>query len=191
MSPRKKSSNPYEIILLGFFQENPLHGYDLFKVISQPGGISDIWHVNQSNLYAMLDNLEENGYLISHLMQIGNTPVRKEYHITQAGTTRFEKWMVEPVLHGRDMRQMFLAKLFFAVKDKPETALRLVTTQKSIANAWKSSILENMRELTIEDEYDRLVYTSRLRQIDAWLDWLNECMDSQIINREAAWSSRT
>ncbi len=189
MSPRKKSSNPYEIILLGFFLENPLHGYDLYKIISQPGGISDIWHVNQSNLYAMLDNLEENGYLISHLMQIGNTPVRKEYHITHAGTARFEKWIVEPVMHGRDMRQMFLAKLFFAVRDKPDTALRLVTTQKSIANAWKSSILENMRELTIEDEYDRLVFASRLRQIDAWLDWLDECMSSQIINRNASVSA--
>lgn len=185
MSPRKKSTNPLEIILLGFFQENPLHGYDLFKIISQPGGISDIWHVNQSNLYAMLDNLEGNGYLMSHLIQIGNTPVRKEYHITKAGISRFEEWMMEPVMHGREMRQMFLAKLFFAVNDNPNTALKLVMKQKSIADAWKESILETMQDLTVEDLYDRLVLDSRLKRINAWLEWLDECMKSQIINHKA------
>ncbi len=190
MSPRKKSTNPFEIILLGFFQENPLHGYDLFKIVSQPGGISDIWHVNQSNLYAMLDNLERNGYLISHQIQIGNSPVRKEYHITKTGLELFEKWMIEPVLHGRDMRQMFLAKLFFAVKDNPDTAYKLVTRQKRTAEAWKQSILETMRDLTIEDQYDRLVLDSRLKQTNAWIEWLEECTDNQIVNRKATGSSQ-
>ncbi len=183
MSPRKKNTSPMEIMLLGFLDERPMHGYDLFKTLSQPGGLSEIWHINQSNLYAMLESLEKNGYLISHLMQIGNSPTRKEYHITAAGSLLFEHWLKEPVLHGRDMRQIFLAKLYFAVQNGPGTAMALVKKQKSIAEAWLAEMQKAMQDLTVEDQYDQLVYDSRIRQISAWLEWLSECEQSQIINR--------
>jgi PadR family transcriptional regulator AphA len=183
MSPRKKTSTPFEIILLGFIAENPLHGYDLFKVLSQPGGISDVWHINQSNLYAMLESLEAQGYLISHMIQIGSSPMRKEYHITAAGSMVLEKWLQEPVRHGRDMRQIFLAKLYFAMRENPDTAMKLVTKQRSIAEAWKQDVLLSLQDLTVEDEYDRLVLNSRLKQICAWLEWLEECAHDQLIHR--------
>lgn len=172
-----------EIILLGFLAEKPLHGYDLFKTLNQPGGLSDVWHINQSNLYAMLEGLESEGYLVSHLIQIGSSPTRKEYHITASGSMTFEHWMQEPVLHGRDMRQVFLAKLYFAVKDSPETAMKLVMKQKSIAEAWMEDIKTTLRDLTVEDQYDQLVLDSRMRQISGWLEWLDECTQSQIVNR--------
>lgn len=174
-----------EIILLGILAENPMHGYDLFKTLNQPGGISEIWHINQSNLYAILDGLESEGYLISHLLQIGSSPMRKEYHITVSGSVLFKQWMQEPVLHGRDMRQIFLAKLYFAVKDSPETAMKLVMMQKSIAENWIEGIRMTLRDLTEEDQYDRLVLDSRLKQTTAWLEWLDECSLSHIINRQA------
>jgi DNA-binding PadR family transcriptional regulator len=184
MSPRKKTTvSPMEFILLGIISETPMHGYDVFKILSQPGGMSEIWHINQSNLYAMLDGLEENGYLISHLIQIGNSPTRKEYHVTSAGTTVFEKWVREPVMRGRDMRQVFLAKMFFAIKESPETIRILVNKQKSITNIWLMDIESTINELTAEDEYDRLVLDSRRRQIIGWLDWLDECMQSPVSNR--------
>jgi PadR family transcriptional regulator, regulatory protein AphA len=183
MSPRRKSNTPYEIILLGLLFENPMHGYDLYKIISQPGGLSEVWYLSQSNLYAMLEDLEKQGLLISHLIQIGNSPVRKEYHLTSSGLSTFEKWMQEPVLHGRDMRQMFMAKFYFAVKDSPESASQLIKKQQSIAEAWKSDIQTLMNELTVEDEYDRLVLQSRLKQINGWIEWLDECAQSQIVSR--------
>ncbi|NMB54094.1 MAG: PadR family transcriptional regulator [Leptolinea sp.] len=186
MSPRKKTSTPFEIILLGFIAEKPLHGYDLFKVLSQPVGISNVWHINQSNLYAMLDSLEAQGYLISHMIQIGSSPMRKEYHITAAGSMVYEKWLREPVLHGRDMRQIFLAKLFFAMRESPDTVVKLITTQRSIAEAWKQDVLLSLQNLTVEDEYDRLVLNSRLKQISAWLEWLEECAHDQIVHRREA-----
>ena len=92
--------------------------------------------------------------------------------------------MQEPVLHGRDMRQMFLAKLYFAVKDNPDAAMKLVKKQKSIAEAWLLDIQTSMRDLTVEDQYDRMVLDSRLKQITAWLDWLDECCQNQVINRK-------
>lgn len=185
MSPRKKEAvSPMEFILLGYIYENPMHGYDVYKLLSQPGGMSSIWHINQSNLYAMLDGLEKRGYLISHLLQIGNSPTRKEYHITTTGTTEFERWVQEPVFHGRDMRQVFLAKLFFATTINPETARSLVKKQISITRLWLEEIESTINDLTIEDEYDRLVLISRRKQIQGWLDWLHECTQSQIVGQQ-------
>ncbi len=184
MSPRKKETvSPMEFILLGYIYENPMHGYDIFKLLSQPGGMSTIWHINQSNLYAMLDGLENRGFLISHLLQIGNSPTRKEYHITSIGTTVFEQWVREPVLHGREMRQVFLAKLFFAKSINPEIAKSLVSKQINITRHWLEEIDSTTGDLTVEDEYDRLVFQSRKNQILGWLDWLNDCMQSHIIGR--------
>jgi DNA-binding PadR family transcriptional regulator len=184
MPPKRKNAvSPMEFILLGMISETPMHGYDAYKLLSQPGGMSGIWHINQSNLYAMLDGLEARGYLLSHLIQIGNSPTRKEYHITSTGMAVFEKWVREPVLHGRDMRQEFLAKLFFAIKENPETITTLVNRQKNITNQWLNEVESAMDELTIEDEYDRLVLDSRKKQINGWLEWLDECIQSQVKNR--------
>jgi PadR family transcriptional regulator, regulatory protein AphA len=165
-----------EFILLGMISETPMHGYDVFKILQQPGGMSEIWHVNQSNLYALLDGLEEKGYLLSHQIQIGNSPTRKEFHLTSAGAAIFDKWVREPVNHGRDMRQEFLAKLYFALKENPETIKTLVIRQKAIIDQWLADIDASLSELTVEDVYDRLVLESRKKQIIAWRDWLNESM---------------
>jgi PadR family transcriptional regulator, regulatory protein AphA len=165
-----------EFILLGMISETPMHGYDVYKILQQPGGMSEIWHINQSNLYALLDGLEEKGYLLSHQIQIGNSPTRKEFHLTSSGENLFEKWVREPVIHGRDMRQEFLAKLYFALKENPETIKTLVTRQKAIIDQWLADIDGSFSELSIEDVYDRLVLESRKKQIIAWRDWLNESM---------------
>jgi hypothetical protein len=82
----------------------------------------------------------------------------------------------EPVNHGRDMRQEFLAKLYFALKENPETIKTLVTRQKAIIDQWLADIDASFSELSIEDVYDRLVLESRKKQIIAWRDWLNESM---------------
>lgn len=177
MPPRKKTAvSPMEFILLGMISETPMHGYDVFKILQQPGGMSEIWHINQSNLYALLDGLEKKGYLLSHQIQIGNSPTRKEFHLTSSGEGLFEKWVREPVNHGRDMRQEFLAKLYFALKENPETIKTLVTRQKAIIDQWLAEIDASLSELTIEDVYDHLVLESRKKQIIAWRDWLNESM---------------
>ncbi len=185
MSPRKKEVvSPMEFILLGYIYQNPMHGYDVFKMLNKPGGISMIWHINQSNLYAMLDGLENRGYLFSQLLQMGNSPTRKEFHITSSGTTVFEQWVREPVLHGREMRQIFLAKLFFASKIDSETARSLVHKQLSIAHLWLEEIEANRNFHTVEDEFDHLVLNSRKIQIQGWLDWLSACARSQIVGQQ-------
>ena len=55
-----KSQAPLSLehILPGLLCLGPAHGYDLYKKINNFEGISLVWHIKQSLLYAVLDKLE-------------------------------------------------------------------------------------------------------------------------------------
>jgi DNA-binding PadR family transcriptional regulator len=52
--PRQQAPLSLEFILLGFLEQKPIHGYDLYKQISSFDAISLVWSVKQSQLYALL-----------------------------------------------------------------------------------------------------------------------------------------
>lgn len=109
--PRSQTPLSLEFILLGFIHQSPLHGYDLYKKIQSIDGIALVWHVKQSLLYAMLDKLEENDLLSARIQPGRNNLQRKEYHLTDAGKEKFLAWLSQPVPHGRNLRQEFLAAI--------------------------------------------------------------------------------
>lgn len=105
-----------EFILLGFIAQGPIHGYDLYKKMCEADGISLVWRVKQSHLYALLDKLVINGMLTTKIVAGDVFPSRKEFKITEKGRNEVHAWLTSPVHHGRDLRQEFLAKIFFAKK---------------------------------------------------------------------------
>ncbi|MEI8132502.1 MAG: PadR family transcriptional regulator [Leptolinea sp.] len=175
MASRSNSSLQVESILLGLLSKAPLHGYDLYKSLRQPGGLSLVWRINQSNLYAILDKLEKDGYLTSEYIIVDNSHPRKDFRITAKGIDCFQQWMREPVQTGREMRQIFMAKLYFALKDDLTTAEQLVDAQYLLGIQWKNDIQSNLDELLPEQEYERLVFQSRIFQVSAWLQLLDTC----------------
>lgn len=175
MSSHSKSSPQVEGVLLGLLAATPMHGYDLFKTLQQPGGLSLVWRINQSNLYALLDKLEKEGYLKSEYIAVENSHSRKDFSITPEGVNYYQNWMREPVQRGREMRQIFLAKLYFAMKDSRETAEQLVDAQYKIVIQWNKEIQSKMEVLDQNQDYDNLVLQSRLNQVSAWLALLNQC----------------
>jgi hypothetical protein len=66
-----KSQAPLSLehILLGFLCQESTDGYDLYKKINGFEGISLVWNIKQSLLYAMLDKLEKKW--IGHLPNPG------------------------------------------------------------------------------------------------------------------------
>src|SRR5512139_972044 len=101
MSPRPSSPLTLEYVLLGLLDERPMHGYDLFKAINLPSEIALVWSIKQSQLYAILDKLEERGLLVSDLIPGESHPDRKEFRPTVEGQRAFRYWMQSPVHHGR------------------------------------------------------------------------------------------
>jgi PadR family transcriptional regulator, regulatory protein AphA len=170
MSPRKSSPLTLEYILLGFLRKQPMHGYDLFKIVSADPGISMIWRIKRSELYALLNKLEKDGLLFSNQVQSEVYPPRREYQLTEAGQNYFTAWVKQPVLHGREVRQEFLARLYFALQDGKPAALELIKKQKAVCARW----LEHMPARD-HHEFVDLVQSYRASTIQSLLIWLDKC----------------
>ena len=174
--PRQQAPLSTEYILLGFLNRRSIHGYDLYKTLCESPEISTIWTVKQSYLYALLEKLEELGLLVSVQVSGEPRPNRKEYSLTSVGRQTFDAWMRSPVDHSRDMRQEFLAKLFFAYQDDPMTARELLEEQRSLCVEWLESAQISLANLNTGHSFEVSVLRFRLFQNEAMIAWLDDCL---------------
>src|SRR5262252_750744 len=110
-----------EHALLGLLRAQPMHAYEMHQQLLRAEALGLVWHLKQAHLYALLAKLETAGYVGSTTESQGTRPPRKILHLTPAGAVAFADWVTTPVAHGRDLRLEFLAKLFFAAREGPQT----------------------------------------------------------------------
>jgi len=172
-----RSSAPLalEYVLLGILDQHPLHGYDLYRAINAIDGIRLIWNLKQSMLYALLDKLEADNLLAGELIAGESRPSRREYHLTPRGRAAFQAWMNSPVKHGREMRQDFLARLYFALQTGGETAQALIEQQQQLCLQWQQGLKAQYHAAASAADYDRFVLSFRISQVQAMRDWLENC----------------
>jgi DNA-binding PadR family transcriptional regulator len=173
MSPRQSSALSLEFILLGFLLVKPVHGYDLYREISSINDLSEVWHIKQSQLYALLEKLEAAGMVSSTHVTTESFIARREYKATPEGKATFQVWIALPVEHPREMRQEFLGKLYFARQAGTEKALALVSAQKQNCLEWQA-MLEKLLADTEPGKFNHIVDSFRLHQVRSLLIWLDE-----------------
>ncbi len=173
--PRSQAPLALEYILLGFVEQQSTHGYDLYKQL-QSSGIELVWKVKQSQMYALLDKLEELGLLASAQISGEGYPQRKQYRTTTLGRQTLLSWMRSPVYHGREMRQEFLARLYFAQIDGPETVQELVEAQREACQGWLNDLEVGFtRDARSDSNFRNVVQRFRILETQAMLEWLDEC----------------
>lgn len=171
MSPMVRNPPGMELALLGFLQQGSQHGYRIHQMISDPAGLGLIWHLKQSQLYALLTKLEGDGYLTSTLQNQEPHPPRRVFELTALGHKVFFDWLTSPVAVPRLIRQEFLAKLYF-VRENKDMVQQLIQTQRVICQNWLTEI---KKQLTASEpmSYRRVMYQYRLGQIEALRHWLD------------------
>lgn len=171
------SSLTLEHALLGLLRRRPMHGYEMHQRLSDPAGLGLVWHVKQSQVYALLNKLEERDYVEAHIERQGTRPPRKVFHLTDRGGEVFQTWIETPVEHGRDLRLEFLAKLYFARQDAERTARRLLQRQRETCTLWLDTQRREAHGVRDERPYDWLVHQFRISQIESMLAWLDTCQE--------------
>jgi PadR family transcriptional regulator AphA len=161
--------------LLGLVIDHPIHPYEMHQQLLEAKALGLVWHLKQGHLYAMVASLEEAGYLTSTTESQGTRPPRKVLHLTPAGRSAFENWVATPVAHGRDLRQEFLAKLFFAAQQSAAAAVALISRQRDSCESWIRDLRQEIQALEVSRRYERLVLQFRLSQMEAVLSWLDQC----------------
>ena len=124
------------LALLGFVRQQPSHGYDIYRQLSQSPELRLIWRMKQSRLYALLARLEEAGLLWATAEAQDGRPPRKVFHLTERGAATFDAWLTEPVAQPREIRLEFMLKLYFALQEGQETAARLIERQRAVCAGW-------------------------------------------------------
>ena len=163
-----------EWALLGFLIEEPMHGYDLHQRVKE--GLGRVWYMGRSNVYSGLKRLEDEGRVEATLEAQGGRPPRKVYEVTPKGEESFLTWVRAPVSSMQDMRVEFLAKLYFFHRLGLDRVGDLIGGQESACQK-RIDRLERHAERREGQDFDRMVFDFRRRQIEAILDWLASCRE--------------
>jgi PadR family transcriptional regulator, regulatory protein AphA len=159
-----------ELALLGFLRDGPQHGYQIHQTASDPAGLGLIWHLKQSQLYALLTKLEKDGYVASVLQSQEPHPPRRVFKLTPSGRKAYQNWLTNPVAVPRLIRQEFLAKLYFLQGDQASACL-LIDRQRETCQRW----LEGFKQQAAKNEtgsFGWMTYQYRIKHIESILAWL-------------------
>jgi PadR family transcriptional regulator AphA len=182
MSPMVPLPLTIEHALLGYLNQRPMHGYEISQHLANSEGLGAVWRLKQSQLYALLSKLEEKGYITATIEPQDARPPRKVYHLTEEGKITFMKWIQSPVLHGRQIRLDFLAKLYFARRVDISLAKALIERQREVCYGWLDELHSSDPLLPSEGDssYEWLVNQYREGQVQATLKWLDLCWDTLV-----------
>lgn len=166
-----------EYTLLGLLSHQPCHGYELHKQLSQLCGVGLVWRIKQPHLYALLDKLERKGWVEEMPAVEDPHPTRKQFGLTQEGEQAFITWLYSPAHRARNMRQDFLARLYFARLISDSLVKSLIQQQGLVCQSWLHSL---ERQLSADDnptDFQTIVCHFRIEQVRGlikWLDWVWE-----------------
>ena len=175
MSPMVSHPLTMEHALLGFLRTRPMHGYELYQTLRSRGGLGSVWHMKQSQLYALLAKLEEHAFVVAQVEPQENRPARKMFSLTPEGLSAFQRWVSAPVTRPRDLRLEFLAKLFFSRRDGTKATQELIRVQERQCRRWLEDCRSRMDAADELQSYERAVWSLRAHQIEAMLVWLASC----------------
>jgi PadR family transcriptional regulator, regulatory protein AphA len=173
-SPSSHRARSPEYALLGFLYSQPGHGYELQRLLTSELG--QIWHVNQSQTYAILKRLETQGYICATTVAQEKLPAIQRLQITPAGRRRFTDWLETASGSSvRAIRLEFITRLYFAQKLFPESIPTILELQTSQVQHTLARLEASLTALPAEQKFNILGLQLRIQQLKSILDWLGEC----------------
>ena len=170
-------SEPAEYVVLGLLYTRPMHGYEMFQLIEN-GTLGQIIHLEMSQMYAFLKKLERLQYIEAEITTQGPRPPRKIFHLTETGGSAFIEWIAQPVEKPRDIRILFLIKLYFVQYLRAEQMSTLLQQQIQACQQFLTHLQTKKGTTSLQTDdatfFDQVVLSSRLYQTRALLEWLYE-----------------
>ncbi len=172
-------SEPAEYAILGLLERQPMHGYEMFQQF-QDGILGLVVHLEMSQMYAFLKKLERLGYIEAELEPQGTRPPRKIFHLTDQGRAVFQEWLTTPVERPREIRLLFLLKLYFAQSIMPQHVSHLIEQELAACEKFLAHLEAQRLPASSSGDtafLERVVLRSRIHQTRALLNWLRELQE--------------
>lgn len=162
-----------EYALLGFLIAGPSHGYDLHQRFTVELG--HVWHLSQSQAYAILKRLETRGDISAHVIEQEKLPARQLLHITEAGRRRFFEWLELGIGRtARSIRLEFLTRLYFTQLHRPENIAQIYNAQLAEIESTILRLESLLEHLPPEQNFNRMSLELRLQQMRLIQNWMAE-----------------
>jgi DNA-binding PadR family transcriptional regulator len=162
-----------EMALLGMLYEAPGYGYELHRrVITDLG---QVWHLRQSQAYAIFKRLEAQGDISMEKFPQEKLPARQLLHMTPQGRKRFLEWLDNPSGgSSRAIRLEFVTRLYFLQMYMPEKLVQAFTRQRKEAEKHIKRLEKMRAEIPEEQIYNSMSVNLRLEQLKSVLEWLDD-----------------
>ncbi len=163
-----------EMALLGLLYGEAGHGYDLHrKVVTDLG---QVWHLSQSQAYAILKRLESQGDISGKEILQKKLPSRQLLHMTAQGRKKFLSWLDAPSGGStRAIRMEFITRLYFLNLYFPEKLSHTFDQQRAEVGNHIQRLEKLYAELPDEQIYNRMSLEMRLKQLKLVQEWLDDC----------------
>lgn len=163
-----------EMVLLGLLYGSPGHGYELHRKVM--ADLGQVWHLSQSQAYAILKRLETRGDISVQEITQDKLPSRQLLHITAQGRAQFLEWL-DATSGGsaRSIRMEFVTRLYFLKRYHPDLLKPAFDRQRQEAAAHIDRLEHTLAALPPDQFFNRISLQLRLKQLTSVVDWLNEC----------------
>jgi DNA-binding PadR family transcriptional regulator len=180
------AAEPARYALLGLLIDGPRHGYDLARFFAPGSALGAIVRLSASQLYALLNRLEQDELIAGHREDAGSHPPRRVYRIEPAGRDAVLDWVSDPVTHPREMLIEFPVKLYLARRLGAHILTPLIDRQRAL---FSQHLERHGAEIVPADNsadaaFVALVHEGRMGRVRAALEWLDRCEASPWLCQE-------
>jgi len=162
-----------KLLLLGLLNSSDMYGYQINEMIDQHLGTSV--QLTKPTAYRYLNQLAEEGYILSSEEQEGNRPVRQVYSITSKGKEAFKAMLRESLANYEPAPSHSTIAIAFLDTMPPEETLPLLEKrQQKIRN-----LLEGFSADMDHSGSFSYMISHQIQHLEAELEWLNEIVEHQ------------
>lgn len=169
-------------ILLGMLAE-PHSGYDLKKAFDQ--SLRNFWRAELSQIYPLLQRMQDEGLLSSKSSESEIGPTRREYRRTAKGRRELHKWLGKGPVVGTERIEYLAQTYFLADLNSPDQAIAFMQSLRDyiaervrhlegVEAGWSADDQRYPDNLPDRDFYAQLTLDLGLRRMRATLDWCDE-----------------
>lgn len=163
-----------EFALLGLLYDQPSHGYELHRQLTEELGY--VWHISLSQTYNILNRMEIAGDITSSSLDNVKLPPRQVVQITLQGRERFDDWLDHATESSvRAIRLEFITRLYFVRKFHPQRTALLLDAQVNEINSVIKNLERIQSELPATQLFNFLSMKLRINQLRSALEWIGEC----------------
>lgn len=180
-------------IMLGMLCE-PKSGYDIRKQFEQ--SLRNFWRAELSQIYPLLQKMEQEGLLTSRESASDKGPTRREYVRSKAGRDELRSWLSNGPVVGTE-RIAYLAQVYFldSLNDMDQAIAFMqelrnymadwLATLEHVEAEWRQHDPRYPDELPDEDFFPQLTLDLGIAKVRANVDWCDRSIQRMQARRKA------